>query len=83
MDFEINQISLSPNKRLLAVAGAYHVAVVVLPRSGYSKLVTSRVDCKCASREFFVYFFALTNVTKISTYRPILSQQFFIANLKD
>ncbi|KAG2077550.1 hypothetical protein BDR04DRAFT_1113524 [Suillus decipiens] len=32
--------------KLIAVAGAHQVAVVVLPRVGYSKLVSSSVDCK-------------------------------------
>ncbi|TDL29694.1 hypothetical protein BD410DRAFT_817721 [Rickenella mellea] len=46
VEFDIRQIALSPNGKLLAVAGVFQVAVVVLPRSGFSKLVTSRVDCK-------------------------------------
>lgn len=46
VDFDIHQIRLSPNKKLLAVAGAFKVAVIVLPGNGFSKLVTSRVDCK-------------------------------------
>ncbi|KAF9247172.1 hypothetical protein BU15DRAFT_84718 [Melanogaster broomeanus] len=34
VDFEICQLALNPNGKLLAVAGAYQVAVVVLPRAG-------------------------------------------------
>ncbi|KAI6035259.1 hypothetical protein F5J12DRAFT_792150 [Pisolithus orientalis] len=46
IQFEIHQIITNPGGKLLAVAGAYQVAVVVLPRPGYSKLVSSTVDCK-------------------------------------
>lgn len=46
IDFEIHQIVTNPSGKLLAVAGAYQVAVIVLPRPGYSKLVSSTIDCK-------------------------------------
>lgn len=46
IQFGINQLALNPSGKLIAVAGAYQVAVVVLPRAGYSKLVPSSVDCK-------------------------------------
>ena len=46
VQFEIHQIALNPNGKLLAVAGAFQVAVVVLPRTGFNKLVTATVDCK-------------------------------------
>ncbi|KAI6034264.1 hypothetical protein BKA83DRAFT_4187528 [Pisolithus microcarpus] len=46
IDFEIHQIVTNPGGKLLAVAGAYQVAVIVLPRPGYSKLVSSTIDCK-------------------------------------
>ncbi|KAH7887865.1 hypothetical protein F5I97DRAFT_1863655 [Phlebopus sp. FC_14] len=46
VEFEIHQLCLNPSGRLLAVAGAYEVAVIVLPRAGYSKLVSSSIDCK-------------------------------------
>ncbi|KAI0650605.1 hypothetical protein C8Q79DRAFT_1063880 [Trametes meyenii] len=46
VQFEIHQISLNPNGKLLAVAGAFQVAVIVLPRTGFNKLVTATVDCK-------------------------------------
>ncbi|KAG9317592.1 hypothetical protein JVU11DRAFT_1800 [Chiua virens] len=46
IDFPIHQLALNPSGKLLAVAGAYQVAVVVLPRAGYTKLVSSSVDCK-------------------------------------
>ncbi|KAF9222099.1 hypothetical protein BS17DRAFT_784420 [Gyrodon lividus] len=46
VDFEIYQLALNTSGKLLAVAGAYQVAVVVLPRAGYSKLVSSSIDCK-------------------------------------
>ncbi|KJA30085.1 hypothetical protein HYPSUDRAFT_32154 [Hypholoma sublateritium FD-334 SS-4] len=46
IQFEIHQIALNPSGKLLAVAGAYQTAVIVLPRPGYSRLVPSRLDCK-------------------------------------
>ena len=46
VDFEIRQIALSPHGKLLAVAGAFQVAVVVLPRASFTKSVPSTVDCK-------------------------------------
>lgn len=46
IQFWIHQIALNPSGKLIAVAGAHQVAVVVLPRAGYSKLVSSSVDCK-------------------------------------
>ncbi|KAG6832947.1 hypothetical protein H0H92_004831 [Tricholoma furcatifolium] len=40
------KISLNPSGKLLAVAGAFQVAVIVLPRAGFSRLVASTIDCK-------------------------------------
>jgi nucleoporin NUP82 len=49
IDFEIHQLALNPSAKLLAVAGAFQVAVVVLPRSGFMRLVPTVVDCKYAN----------------------------------
>lgn len=46
IEFEIRQIAVNQNGKLLAVIGSHQVAVISLPRAGYSKLVTSRVDCR-------------------------------------
>ncbi|KAF4619426.1 hypothetical protein D9613_005509 [Agrocybe pediades] len=46
IEFETRQIALNPSGKLLAVAGAYQVAVIVLPRSGYNRLVPESIDCK-------------------------------------
>ncbi|KAJ2924970.1 hypothetical protein H1R20_g12145, partial [Candolleomyces eurysporus] len=46
LDFDIHQIALNPNGKLLAVAGTSQVAVVVLPRAGYSRLVSDSIECK-------------------------------------
>ncbi|KAJ3517544.1 hypothetical protein NLJ89_g434 [Agrocybe chaxingu] len=46
LQFEIHQVSLNPSGKLLAVAGAFQVAVLVLPRAGYSRLVPESIDCK-------------------------------------
>ncbi|KAI9000883.1 hypothetical protein BD414DRAFT_473007 [Trametes punicea] len=46
IQFDIHQIVLNPSGKLLAVAGAFQVAVIVLPRTGFNKLVTATVDCK-------------------------------------
>ena len=53
IDFQIHQLALNPSGKLLAVAGAYQVAVVVLPRAGYTKVVSSSIDCKYASSSPF------------------------------
>ncbi|KAF8558849.1 hypothetical protein OG21DRAFT_1474674 [Imleria badia] len=46
VDFQIHQLALNPSGKLLAVVGAYQVSVVVLPRAGYTKVVSSSIDCK-------------------------------------
>ncbi|KAG1820314.1 uncharacterized protein BJ212DRAFT_1339285 [Suillus subaureus] len=55
IQFGIHQLALNPSGKLIAVAGAYQVAVVVLPRAGYSKLVPSSVDCKSIQVGFFYH----------------------------
>ncbi|GAV99149.1 Nucleoporin nup82 [Lentinula edodes] len=40
------KIALNSSGKLLAVAGAFQLAVVVLPRAGYSRLVPDIIDCK-------------------------------------
>ncbi|KZT65994.1 hypothetical protein DAEQUDRAFT_730757 [Daedalea quercina L-15889] len=47
VQFEIHQMTLSPHGKLLAVAGAFQVAVVVLPRASFTKSVPAIIDCKC------------------------------------
>ena len=37
---------LNPNAKLLAIAGAYEVAIVVLPRASPMRLASNMVDCK-------------------------------------
>ena len=49
MAFEIHQIALNPNAKFLAVASAYQVAVVVLPRASSTRLASSVIDCKCVN----------------------------------
>lgn len=46
ISFEIHEIVLNPTAKLLAVAGEFQVAVIVLPRSGVNHLVPDVVDCK-------------------------------------
>ncbi|KAH9973089.1 hypothetical protein BGW80DRAFT_1437399 [Lactifluus volemus] len=46
IQFNICQLSINPTGKLLAVAGTFQVAVVVLPRSGFMRLVPSTIDCK-------------------------------------
>ncbi|KAJ7095237.1 hypothetical protein B0H15DRAFT_774867 [Mycena belliarum] len=46
LQFEIHQISVNPSGKLLAVAGAREVGVIVLPRSGFARLVPDTIDCK-------------------------------------
>ncbi|KAJ3575167.1 hypothetical protein NP233_g1277 [Leucocoprinus birnbaumii] len=46
VQFEVHQIALNPSGKLLAVAGAFQVAVIVLPRPGFMRLVPETIDCK-------------------------------------
>jgi nucleoporin NUP82 len=46
IQFDISQVSLNPTRKLLAVAGTSQVAVVVLPRPGFMRLVPIIIDCK-------------------------------------
>ncbi|KAH6915231.1 hypothetical protein BKA70DRAFT_570030 [Coprinopsis sp. MPI-PUGE-AT-0042] len=46
INFEIHHLALNPNGKLLAVSGAFQVAVVVMPRPGYNRLVPETIDCK-------------------------------------
>ncbi|KAJ2916526.1 hypothetical protein MD484_g3938, partial [Candolleomyces efflorescens] len=46
LDFDIHQIALNTNGKLLAIAGTSQVAVVALPRAGYSRLVSDSIECK-------------------------------------
>ncbi|KAF7331967.1 hypothetical protein MKEN_00077000 [Mycena kentingensis (nom. inval.)] len=46
LQFNIHQIALNPSGKLLAVAGECQVGIVVLPRSGYARLVPETIDCK-------------------------------------
>ncbi len=49
IQFDITHLSLNPTRKLLAMAGTSQVAVVVLPRPGFMRLVPTVIDCKCAS----------------------------------
>lgn len=46
IQFEAHQLALNPSGKLLAVAGAFQVAVIVLPRQGFMRLVPNTIDCK-------------------------------------
>lgn len=46
VDFNITQISLSPEGKFLAVAGVHQLAIVILPRPTYSRLPTADVECR-------------------------------------
>jgi nucleoporin NUP82 len=46
IQFNIHQLVLCPGGKMLAVAGKHQVAVIMLPRQAYYKLVTAKVDCK-------------------------------------
>ena len=59
IQFEIHQLALNPSAKLLAVAGAFQVAVVVLPRSGYSRLVSATIDCKYVASDAVMCFIYL------------------------
>ncbi|SCV72733.1 BQ2448_4270 [Microbotryum intermedium] len=44
--FEIQQLVLNPTNKFLAVVGAHSIAVVVLPRKGWSSTVGPTVECR-------------------------------------
>lgn len=48
IQFDISQLALNPTRKLLAVAGTFQVAVVVLPRPGFMRLMPTTIDCKYA-----------------------------------
>ncbi|EIW61231.1 uncharacterized protein TRAVEDRAFT_56601 [Trametes versicolor FP-101664 SS1] len=64
LQFEIHQVALNPSGKLLAVAGAFQVAVIVLPRTGFNKLVTATVDCK--SIQIGQYYHAADNSAPVA-----------------
>ncbi|KAA1466240.1 hypothetical protein DENSPDRAFT_811047 [Dentipellis sp. KUC8613] len=55
VQFEIHQLALNPSGKLLAVAGAFQVAVVVLPRPGFTRLVPTAIDCKSIQVGQFIH----------------------------
>ncbi|THH13916.1 hypothetical protein EW146_g6350 [Bondarzewia mesenterica] len=63
IQFEIHQLALNPSGQLLAIAGAFQVAVVVLPRPGFTRLVPTKVDCK--SIQVGQYYHASTSAAPI------------------
>jgi hypothetical protein len=48
IQFDVSQLALNPTRKLLAVAGTFQVAVVVLPRPGFMRLIPTTIDCKYA-----------------------------------
>jgi nucleoporin NUP82 len=56
IQFDISYLSLNPTRKLLVVAGTSQVAVVVLPRPGFMRLVPTVIDCKCAPSLHLVSF---------------------------
>ncbi|KAM0788026.1 hypothetical protein ACM66B_006225 [Microbotryomycetes sp. NB124-2] len=46
IDFDILQIVANPTSKILAVVGTHSVAVVVLPRKGWSSSVSKTVECR-------------------------------------
>lgn len=44
---------LNPNAKLLAVVGAFQIAVVVLPRPGFTRLVPTTIDCKYVANSVY------------------------------
>ncbi|KZT60736.1 hypothetical protein CALCODRAFT_515128 [Calocera cornea HHB12733] len=45
--FEIQQMALNTTEKMLAIGGAHHVAVVVLPRPGFSKTIAPEIRTRC------------------------------------
>ncbi|KAJ7283796.1 hypothetical protein C8J57DRAFT_1171692 [Mycena rebaudengoi] len=64
LQFPIHQIALNPSGKLLAVAGATQVGVIVLPRSGFARLVPDTLDCK--SLQIGQFYHAATSSAPIA-----------------
>ncbi|KAF8665610.1 hypothetical protein AX16_000066 [Volvariella volvacea WC 439] len=66
VQFEIHQIVLNPSGKLLAVAGAFQVAVIVMPRAGSTRLIPQTIDCKTvAVGQFYHASATATPIAKI------------------
>ncbi|PFH52525.1 hypothetical protein AMATHDRAFT_139457 [Amanita thiersii Skay4041] len=66
IQFDIHQMVLNPSGKLLAVAGAFQVAVVVLPRSTFTRLVPDTIDCKSVQLgQYYHASHASAPITKI------------------
>ncbi|KAF9509867.1 hypothetical protein BS47DRAFT_1348682 [Hydnum rufescens UP504] len=64
VQFEIKQLAMCPGGKMLAIAGTHQVAVIVLPRPSYYKLVNPRVDCK--SIQVGQYYHAVSGSSRIA-----------------
>ncbi|KAI0053097.1 hypothetical protein FA95DRAFT_1552989 [Auriscalpium vulgare] len=64
IQFEIQHMALNPSGKLLVVAGAHQVAVVVLPRPGFMRLVPATIDCK--SIQVGQFFHASTTAVPVA-----------------
>ncbi|TIB92557.1 hypothetical protein E3Q18_02288 [Wallemia mellicola] len=62
--FDIQSLVLNSTKKLLAVVGSHQVVVVVLPRPGYSKLVTPLIECR--SIQVGQYYHAIKGSSEIA-----------------
>lgn len=74
VQFEIHQLALNPSGKLLAVAGAFQVAVVVLPRPGFTRLVPATIDCKYALLMLMLESRILRLYVKVYPSRAVLSR---------
>ena len=73
IQFDISQLSLNPTRKLLAVAGTFQVAVVVLPRPGFMRLVPTTIDCKFAPIHPTRAHFLLNSFLQVYSSRAVLS----------
>lgn len=76
IQFDIHQLVLNPHEKLLAVAGAFQVAVIVLPRTGFTQLVPATIDCKYVT----VWITTFISLTTYLASRCILVGQFYHAS---
>ncbi|CAE6428052.1 unnamed protein product [Rhizoctonia solani] len=63
--FEIKNMVVNPTGKLLAVVGARQVAVVVLPRPGITKTLSTRIECSSIQIGEYYHVPGSSKITKV------------------
>ncbi|PWZ02689.1 hypothetical protein BCV70DRAFT_196935 [Testicularia cyperi] len=70
LGFEVQHLSVNPTGKLLACVGEDQIAIVVLPRSGYTKHVERTITCRTAAiGAYYHSAHAATGIVKV-TWHP-------------